>query len=153
MWMWLRGSSGGLTVLAVAVGLGAGAGAILFRYLIVGFTRIFTGYDDYSAVGHAANPLVPQLLPLMFAIVLATGISQALTADTIYTLKLRRRGIDIRRGRAANLMEVLSVRDAMCPVPAALPRSLPLNEMIARFNAEGGMPCRSSTSTKPFREP
>ena len=35
------------------------------------------------------------ILPLMVAIVLATGISHILTPDTIYTLKLRRRGIDL----------------------------------------------------------
>jgi CIC family chloride channel protein len=77
------------------------------------------------------------ILPLMFAIVLATGVSTLLTRDTIYTLKLRRRGIDIRRGRAANLMEVLAVRDAMRPVPEALPQEMALNEVIARFTEEG----------------
>ena len=35
------------------------------------------------------------ILPLMFAIVVATALSNAMTRDTIYTLKLRRRGIDI----------------------------------------------------------
>ena len=35
------------------------------------------------------------ILPLMFAIVVATALSSAVTRDTIYTLKLRRRGIDI----------------------------------------------------------
>ena len=35
------------------------------------------------------------ILPLMFAIALATGVSNLLSRDTIYTLKLRRRGIDL----------------------------------------------------------
>ena len=35
------------------------------------------------------------ILPLMCAIVVATALSNAITKDTIYTLKLRRRGIDI----------------------------------------------------------
>ena len=35
------------------------------------------------------------ILPLMTAIVVATGVSHLLSADTIYTLKLRRRGIDL----------------------------------------------------------
>jgi CIC family chloride channel protein len=78
------------------------------------------------------------ILPLMFAIVLAAGISSLLTRDTIYTLKLRRRGIDIRRGRPANLMEILTVADAMKPLPTALPHDLALNETIARFTEEGG---------------
>jgi chloride channel protein, CIC family len=53
-----RGSSG-LTALAVLTGLGAGAGAVAFRYLILGFTYLFTGHRDYSAVGHAPNALLP----------------------------------------------------------------------------------------------
>ena len=43
------------------------------------------------------------ILPLMTAIVLATGLSHLLSHDTIYTLKLLRRGIDLdsrtERGR------------------------------------------------------
>jgi len=35
------------------------------------------------------------ILPLMIAVVVATAIANAATRDTIYTLKLRRRGIDI----------------------------------------------------------
>jgi chloride channel protein, CIC family len=55
-----RGSSG-LTALAILTGIGAGAGAVVFRYLILGFTYLFTGHRDYSAVGHAPNSLVPGL--------------------------------------------------------------------------------------------
>ena len=50
-----------LTVLALLVGAGAGAGAVGFRYMILGFTYLFTGHSDYSAAGHAGNPLVPGL--------------------------------------------------------------------------------------------
>ena len=57
---WLMGSQG-LVALAIAVGVGAGAGAIAFRYLILGFTEIFSGHRDYSIAGHAANPHVAGL--------------------------------------------------------------------------------------------
>jgi CIC family chloride channel protein len=50
-----------LTALAVLVGAGAGAGAVAFRYMILGFTELFSGHHDYSSAGHAANPLVPGL--------------------------------------------------------------------------------------------
>jgi CIC family chloride channel protein len=78
----------------------------------------------------------------MTAIVLAAGVSNLLSEDTIYTLKLRRRGIDILRGRAANVMQILHVADAMVPVPTPAPQHSPLNEVIARFAAEGldGLP-------------
>ena len=52
-----------LTVLALLVGVGAGLGAVAFRYLILGFTYLFTGHRDYSAAGHVANPLVSGLGP------------------------------------------------------------------------------------------
>ncbi len=58
---WVRGSSSGLVFLALAVGAGAGVGAVLFRYLILGFTRLFTGRNDYSGAGRVANPNVPWL--------------------------------------------------------------------------------------------
>ncbi len=78
------------------------------------------------------------ILPLMFAIALATGVSSLLSRDTIYTLKLRRRGIDIMRGRGANLMQLLRVADAMQPLPARAPR---------RHAAERGD--RASRATRP----
>ena len=46
----------GLMALALLVGAGAGLGAIAFRYMILGFTYLFSGHKDYSAVGHAGNP-------------------------------------------------------------------------------------------------
>jgi CIC family chloride channel protein len=56
----VRGSTG-LTALALGVGLGAGLGAVAFRYMILGFTELFTGHRDYSAAGHAHSPLAPGL--------------------------------------------------------------------------------------------
>ena len=58
---WLQGSPAGLVAVALAVGVGAGAGAVVFRYLILWCTRLFTGHADYAGAGHAANPWFPQL--------------------------------------------------------------------------------------------
>ena len=52
------GGAGGLTALALLTGAGAGIGAVAFRYLILGFTYLFSGHRDYSAAGHAGNPLL-----------------------------------------------------------------------------------------------
>ena len=73
------------------------------------------------------------ILPLMIAIVIAAALSNLLSKDTIYTLKLRRRGIELFRGRSANLMQVLQVRDAMQPLPRPVAATSPLNEIIDRF--------------------
>jgi CIC family chloride channel protein len=106
------------------VGMGAMfAGAA--RAPITAVLIIFELTGDYSIV-----------LPLMTAIVLATALSSRLSGDTIYTLKLRRRGIDLRRGQAANLMEVLTVADAMAPVPSALPANTAFEQVVDRLADE-----------------
>jgi CIC family chloride channel protein len=73
------------------------------------------------------------ILPLMFAIALAAGISNILSEDTIYTLKLRRRGIDITRDRGVSVMTLLHVSEAMQPLPVALDADTPIAEAIARL--------------------
>ena len=73
------------------------------------------------------------ILPLMLAIALATGGSRLISADTIYTLKLRRRGVDIIRGRAADVMESLRISDAMGPVPVAIPTDTPLPAVVTKL--------------------
>ena len=60
------------------------------------------------------------ILPLMVAIVLATGVSHLLSPDTIYTLKLRRRGVDLdqpptRPPCSATVAQVMDPSDSPCP--------------------------------------
>jgi CIC family chloride channel protein len=74
--------------------------------------------------------------PLMFAIALATGGSRLLSADTIYTLKLRRRGIDITRRRGIDVMASLRVRDAMRPVPAGIPTDTPVPDIVPKLGGD-----------------
>jgi CIC family chloride channel protein len=62
------------------------------------------------------------ILPLMSAIVLATGVSHALTSDTIYTLKLRRRGVDLGMAPLTVGLQHRRVRDVMTPVPRGVSR-------------------------------
>jgi CIC family chloride channel protein len=123
----------GLTAPAGAYGL-VGMGAVFAaaaRAPITAVIIIFELTNDYRII-----------LPLMFAIALATGISSLSSRDTIYTLKLRRRGIDVRRGRGANLMALLTVGESMRPVPQSVAQDLPLNELIERLAESGadGLP-------------
>ena len=72
------------------------------------------------------------ILPLMAAIVLATGISHRLSPDTIYTLKLRRRGVALARPEAIVTPEPrVQVRDVMRPVPEAVSERATLAEVAA----------------------
>jgi CIC family chloride channel protein len=82
------------------------------------------------------------ILPMMLAIAVSAGISALLSRDTIYTLKLRRRGIDIERQRSASTMELVTVREAMGPLPLPIPAEAPLANVLDRFAADGnaGLP-------------
>ena len=58
---WLRESPSALVPLAITVGAVTGLGAVGFRALITAFTWMFTGYDDYSAVGRVPSTHFPWL--------------------------------------------------------------------------------------------
>ncbi len=60
------------------------------------------------------------ILPMMTAIVLATGLAHRLTTDTIYTLKLRRRGIDVVVRETIPRADHVSIASVMRPVPRPL---------------------------------
>jgi chloride channel protein, CIC family len=115
----------------------AGAGA----YGLVGMAAVFAAAarapitaviivfeltDDYSII-----------LPLMLAVVVATGLSRLLSEDSIYTLKLRRRGIDIER-RAPAAVRGMLIGDAMQRAPAAIAAAAPLSEVAARLAESEG---------------
>jgi chloride channel protein, CIC family len=113
----MLGCAYGAGVHGLLPGATAGAGA----YGLVGMAAVF------AAAGRApitAVLIVFELtgdyaivLPLMLAVIVATGLSHLLSADSIYTLKLRRRGIDIDRPHhpvpAPRDEEVLLPREAV----------------------------------------
>ncbi|MDJ0322707.1 chloride channel protein [Cryobacterium sp. PH31-AA6] len=60
------------------------------------------------------------ILPLLLAIVIATGVSRVLSKDTIYTLKLRRRGVDVDGGPGGVILHSTLVREIMTDAPDAV---------------------------------
>jgi CIC family chloride channel protein len=76
------------------------------------------------------------ILPLMLAIVLATGVSHLLSRDTIYTRKLLRRGIDIDEPADAALRR-RPVAAFMSPPPEPVPADADLRTVAARFSRTG----------------
>jgi CIC family chloride channel protein len=117
----MLGSAFGIAVHAILPGATASAGA----YGLVGMAAVF------AAAGRAPITAVlivfeltgdySIILPLMLAVVIATALSRAMSEDSIYTLKLRRRGIDIERPLARGAFEGLRIGDAMGPPPQPLP--------------------------------
>ncbi|MBI0296587.1 chloride channel protein [Streptomyces sp. PRKS01-29] len=86
------------------------------------------------------------ILPMMLAIVLATLTSRLLSRDTIYTLKLRRRGIDLDTARLQSPLAGATVREVMEELPAALSGTLPLRDaadVLAR-SGHGSLPVTGS---------
>lgn len=132
----MLGSAYGAGVHQLAPHLAAAAGA----YGLVGMGAVFA-----SAARAPITAVIiifeltgdyQVILPLMFAIVVATALSNALTRDTIYTLKLRRRGIDIDAPRASSPMAHITVGEAMGSSPRPLRAHEPLQEVLARFGSE-----------------
>jgi CIC family chloride channel protein len=79
------------------------------------------------------------VVPLMVAAILSFLIAQRLEPDSVYTQRLRKRGIDLRTRRDADLMRSILVRDAMEP-PGRLgtvPENMPIDDLAARFSKTG----------------
>ena len=75
------------------------------------------------------------ILPLMLAVVVATGVATLFGEDSIYTLKLRRRGIELGR-RPGSPAHGLSVADAM-QAPHPVTCEAGIRHLVARFAASG----------------
>lgn len=78
------------------------------------------------------------ILPLMGAVVISTFVSESLSKDTIYTLKLRRRGVDISQGRNVDLMRSIRVSNAMSTEVPTAAHDLTVTEAADRLQESGG---------------
>jgi CIC family chloride channel protein len=74
------------------------------------------------------------ILPLMAASVVATFVAHKLTPLSIYTLKLARKGINIRQGREVNIMSSLKVSEVMERDVEAIRPELPLKQIVEKFD-------------------
>jgi CIC family chloride channel protein len=73
------------------------------------------------------------ILPLMLATVLSTLLAEHLYGDSVFTVKLSRKGIALHRGRDLDLMQNLSVGDTMDPAPTVVSQNLPIAEIGRLF--------------------
>jgi CIC family chloride channel protein len=136
----MLGAAFGQTAHALMPGIAGSAGA----YAMVGMGAVFAGAARapitavvilFELTGEYSI-----ILPLMTAIVLATGISHLLSEETVYTAKLRRRGIDI--DAPVSPLTAVRIGRAIEPTPATLAAHLPLAEaagLLAR-SPHGALP-------------
>lgn len=96
----------GVIAPAPAYGL-VGMGAVLAGAVRAPITAILLPFEmtqDYHII-----------LPLMFATVVSTVLARHFENESVYTLKLKRRGIDLRTRKDLNLMRSILVEEAMTP--------------------------------------
>ncbi len=124
------GGSGGVFAPSLYVGamFGGAYGALVHSY----FPEVSIGYGAYALVGMAAmfsatgratfTAIVilfemtmdySIILPLMFVCVIADQIASAISKDSIYSLKLRRKGLEFINDLSVNIMSVTLVKDIM----------------------------------------
>jgi len=140
------GGSGG--IFAPSLFMGAMLGEAFGRIMNIIFPNITAPPGAYALVGMSAffsstahAPMTAVLilfemtgdyliiLPLMLTTVISTLVSSIISKESIYTLKLTRRGISLQRGRDVDVMETLLVKEVMRPAPDPVPASLPLGKV------------------------
>jgi len=113
-------STGGVGAYAL-VGMGAVVAAATHAP-ITAILIIFELTGDYHII-----------LPLMISCIIATLLATRFQRGSIYTLKLLRRGIDIRHGRALNVLQPVPAREVMRTDFATVAPGDGLLALIAKF--------------------
>ncbi len=153
------GSGGSGGIFAPSLFLGAMAGGFFGAVVHHLFPGITASPGAYSIVGMGAvvsatthGPLAAILilfemtgtykiiLPLMLACIIATIASRQFLRESIYTLKLMRRGVDIKEGKEVNILKSMFVKDVMNPNVETINEALPLGQMAeviskSKFNS------------------
>jgi CIC family chloride channel protein len=83
------------------------------------------------------------ILPLMITCIISTVVARRFTKESIYTLKLRRRGIDIQIVRGLDLMEGIMVSEAMVKSVITFDETLTIRtveQMIKSTHLHRGFP-------------
>jgi len=124
------GGSGG--VFAPSLFLGAVFGGLFGSVMQFLFPELVVSYGAYAVVGMSAMvagtthaPITAFLiifeltgdykliLPIMICSILATFVASLLKKDSIYTMKLTRRGVDLAKSAEVSIMQTTTVKDVM----------------------------------------
>lgn len=116
-WPNISSASGAYALVGMAAVFAAAAHAPITAVMIV-----FEMSGDYRLI-----------LPLMFATVISTVVSEWMRRDSIYTLKLSRQGIHLEQGRDIDVMQAVEVRDAMTRDVDTVTADMPLTDLEQAF--------------------
>ena len=144
------GGSGGIFAPSLFMGamLGATFGHLANRlfpgitapegaYALVGMAAFFSGaaHAPITAIlmlfEMTGNYLI--ILPLMLSTVVSTLVSRTLSRDSIYTLKLSRRGVHLEQGQDMDVMQGVTVGEAMTTDVDTVPLTMPLDVLVDEF--------------------
>ena len=147
------GSGGSGGIFAPSLFLGAMAGGFFGVVVHQLFPTVTASSGAYSLVGMGAvvsatthGPLTGILilfemtgnykiiLPLMLSCIVANLFAGQLMKDSIYTLKLVRRGIDIREGKEVNVLKSMFVKDVMNRDVETIAEGSALEEMTDKIS-------------------
>lgn len=103
--------------------VGGGTGAAM-----TAVTMIFEMTLDYNIV-----------LPMILAVAVSLGVRRMLSFESIYTMKLVRRGHAMPRGLHANLFLVRSARDIMLRDVAILEEATTFSQFLSMSESAGGL--------------
>ncbi|WP_420628731.1 chloride channel protein [Candidatus Leptofilum sp.] len=113
IWPEVAVNPGAYAIVGMAAVLSGAARAPITAVLIV-----FEMSNDYKLI-----------LPLMLATVLSTLLAEHLFSESIYTLKLKLKGITLQRGRDLDVMQSLLAKEAMTPDPYLVQENMSLAEL------------------------
>jgi len=147
------GSGGSGGIFAPSLFIGAMAGGVFGTLCHALFPGITASPGAYSIVGMGAvvagtthGPLSAILilfeltgdykiiLPLMIACIMSSMGARQLLRDSIYTLKLARRGINIYEGKEVNVLKSIRVGDVMNPDVEVIPEYLTLGTLTEKLS-------------------
>ena len=146
------GSGGSGGVFAPSLFLGAMFGAIFGQicnyllpdiavssgaYALVGMATVFSAATRAPITGIIILFEMTQdyeiILPLMLGVVVSTLISYAISKDSIYTLKLKRKGVSIRPQEEVDLLEKVRVEEVMTRNFPTISADMQIPELVNIF--------------------
>ena len=110
-------------------------------YGIVGMAAVFAGgaRAPFSAIliifELTGNYAI--ILPLMTAVVISTLVSRAISRESIYTLKLMRRGINLDQEELGDVLRSTTVKESMTRDYPTVEKTLPISQLLRLFQKTG----------------
>jgi CIC family chloride channel protein len=131
------GGAFGSLVETLAPGVTAGPGA----FAIVGMAAVFAGaaHAPFTAIliVFEMTDDYRLIIPLMAAVIISLLVSRQLSRESIYTLKLKLRGIRLESGRDLDVMEDVRVEEVMVQNPATIQSEAPVALLADEFLRTG----------------